>query len=191
MSGEVDARGLPCPQPVINTKKALEEIKEGTLTVLVDSAESRENVRRFAQSQGCRVEITERDGAFCLVITKEGTGQTRSEKVKDVFFITSDQLGTGDKGFGEKLMINFINTLGEAASRPARVIFANSGVRLTTEGSGVLQTLQRLEQEGVEITSCGSCLEFYHLADKLRVGIVTNSYEVVESLISAEKVIKL
>jgi selenium metabolism protein YedF len=191
MSGEVDARGLPCPQPVINTKKALEEIEEGTLTVLVDSAESRENVRRFAQSQGCQVEITERDGAFCLAITKKGTGRTSSKKVNDVFFITSDQLGTGDKGFGEKLMINFINTMGEAASRPAKVIFANSGVRLTTEGSGVLETLRRLEQGGVEITSCGSCLEFYHLADKLRVGMVTNSYEVVETLISAVKVITL
>jgi selenium metabolism protein YedF len=191
MPVEIDARGLPCPQPVINTKKALEEIEEGTLTVLVDSAESRENVRRFAQSQGCQIEITERDGAFCLEITKKGAGQTGSEKVSDVFFITSDQLGTGDKSFGENLMTNFINTLGEAASRPAGVIFANSGVRLTTEGSGVLETLRRLEQEGVEITSCGSCLEFYHLADKLRVGTVTNSYEVVETLISAEKVIKL
>jgi selenium metabolism protein YedF len=191
MSGEVDARGLPCPQPVINTKKALEEIEEGTLTVLVDSAESRENVRRFAQSQGCRIEITERDGVFYLAITKKGTGRTASKKVNDVFFITSDQLGTGDKGFGEKLMINFINTMGEAASRPAKVIFANSGVRLTTEGSGVLETLRRLEQGGVEITSCGSCLEFYHLADKLRVGMVTNSYEVVETLISAVKVITL
>jgi len=191
MSVEVDARGLPCPQPVINTKKALEEIEEGTITVLVDSAESRENVRRFAQSQGCQVEITERDGAFCLAIAKEGTGQTKSEKVNDVFFITSDQLGTGDKGFGEKLIISFINTLGEAASRPARVIFANSGVRLTTEGSEVLETLRRLEQEGVQILSCGSCLEFYHLADKLRVGIVTNSYEVVDSLLSAGKVIKI
>jgi selenium metabolism protein YedF len=191
MPVEVDARGLPCPQPVINTKKALEEIEEGTLTVLVDSVESRENVRRFAQSQGCQIEITERDGTFCLEITKKGAGQTGSVKVNDVFFITSDQLGTGDKGFGENLMTNFINTLGEAASRPARVIFANSGVRLTTEGSEVLETLRRLEQEGVEIASCGSCLEFYHLADKLRVGMVTNSYEVVETLISAEKVIKL
>ncbi len=191
MSGEVDARGLPCPQPVINTKKALEEIEEGTITVLVDSAESRENVQRFAQSQGCRVEITERDGAFCLAITKKGTGRTASKKVSDVFFITSDQLGTGDKGFGEKLMINFINTLGEAASRPAGLIFANSGVRLTTEGSGVLETLRKLELEGVEIKSCGSCLEFYHLTNELRVGTVTNSYEVVETLISAEKVIKI
>ena len=188
---EVDAKGLPCPQPVINTKKALEGIEEGTVAVLVDSAESCENVRRFAQSQGCQVEITERDGAFCLAITKEYPGQAEKKQIGDVVLITGTQLGTGDDGFGESLMISFINTLGEAASRPARLIFVNSGVRLTTEGSGVLETLRRLEQEGVQIWSCGTCLDFYHLADKLRVGIVTNSYEVVDSLLSAGKVIKI
>ncbi len=191
MAREVDARGLPCPQPVINTKKALEEIEEGTVTVLVDSAESRENVRRFAQSQGCQVEITERGGAFCLVITKEYSGQAEQRKTTDVILITGEQLGTGDERFGEGLMISFINNLGEVASRPDKIIFANSGVRLTTQGSEVLETLQRLEQEGVQILSCGTCLEHYHLNDKLRVGIVTNSYEVVDSLLSAGKVIKI
>lgn len=191
MAREVDARGLPCPQPVINTKKALEEIEEGTVTVLVDSAESRENVRRFAQSQGCQVEITERYGAFCLAITKEYSGQAEQGKTTDVILITGEQLGTGDERFGEGLMTSFINNLGEVASRPDKIIFANSGVRLTTQGSEVLETLQRLEQEGVQILSCGTCLEHYHLNDKLRVGIVTNSYEVVDSLLSAGKVIKI
>lgn len=191
MAREVDARGLPCPQPVINTKKALEEIEEGTITVLVDSAESRENVRRFAQSQGCQIEVSERDGAFYLAITKGYSKQAEQKKITDVILITSEQLGTGDEKFGEGLMISFIKTLGEADSRPARIIFANSGVRLATEGSEVLETLQRLEQEGVQILSCGTCLEFYNLADKLRVGIVTNSYEVVDSLLSAGKVIKI
>jgi selenium metabolism protein YedF len=191
MAREVDARGLPCPQPVIKAKKALEEIKEGTVTVLVNSAESRENVRRFAQSQGCQIEITERDGDFCLAITKEYLGKAENKQTGDVVFITSTQLGTGDERFGEGLMKSFINTLGEAAYRPAKLIFANSGVRLTTEGSEVLEVLQRLEQEGIQISSCGTCLEFYHLTDKLRVGIVTNSYEVVDSLLSAEKVIKI
>jgi tRNA 2-thiouridine synthesizing protein A len=191
MTREVDARGLPCPQPVINTKRALEEIEAGTITVLVDSAASRENVRRFAQSQGCQVEITERDGAFCLTIVKGGQGQPKREKVTDVFFITGEQLGTGDKEFGERLMIGFINNLGEATSRPHKIIFANSGVKLAAEGSEALVTLQRLEQEGVEILSCGSCLEYYGLTDKLKVGIVTNSYEVVETLLSAGKVIKI
>jgi len=191
MAREVDARGLPCPQPVINTKKALEEIEAGAVTVLVDSAESRENVRRFAQSQRCQVEVTERDGAFCMVITKKYPGKVEEKQSGDVVLITGTQLGTGDEGFGERLMISFINPLGEAASRPARVIFVNSGIRLTAEGSEVLETLQRLEQEGVQILSCGACLDYYHLNDKLRVGIVTNSYEVVDTLLSAGKVLKI
>jgi selenium metabolism protein YedF len=191
MAREVDARGLPCPQPVINTKKALEEIEEGTVTVLVDSTESRENVRRFAQSQGCQVEITERDGTFCLTIAKGRSEQAELRKITDVILITGEELGTGDEGFGQKLMVSFINTLGEATTRPDKIIFANSGVRLTTQGSEVLETLQRLEQEGVQILSCGTCLEHYHLNDKLRVGVVTNSYEVVDSLLSAGKVIRI
>jgi selenium metabolism protein YedF len=191
MAREVDARGLPCPQPVINTKKALEEIEEGTITVLVDNAESRENVRRFAQSQGCKLDIAERDGAFCLTITKEYSGQAEQKKTSDVVLITGEQLGTGDERLGERLMIGFINNLGEVASKPGKIIFANSGVKLTTEGSEALETLQRLEQEGVQILCCGTCLEFYHVADKLQVGMVTNSYEVVDSLLSAGKVIKI
>ena len=188
MAREVDARGLSCPQPVINTKQALEEIEEGTITVLVDSAESRENVRRFAQSQGCQVEITEQDGAYCLAITK-GTPVKSSGRSGDVILITGDQLGTGDERFSQRLMLGFVKSLGEAASRPAKIIFANSGVRLTTEGSEVLETLQRLEKDGVQILSCGACLEHYHLTDKLRAGIATNAYEIMDSLFSAGKVI--
>ena len=191
MAGEVDARGLSCPQPVINAKKALEEIEEGIVTVLVDSAESGENVRRFAQSQGCQVEITERDGAFCLSITKEYHGKAEKKQSGEVILITSIQLGTGDESFGESLMLGFINNLGEVAARPEKIIFINSGVRLTTEGSGVLETLRRLEHEGVQILSCGACLEYYRLSGKLMVGIVTNSYEVVNSLFMADKVIKI
>jgi len=188
MAREVDARGLSCPQPVINTKQALGEIKEGTITVLVDSAESRENVRRFAQSQGCQVEITEQGGAFCLAITK-GTPVKSSERSGDVILITGDQLGTGDERFSQRLMLGFVKSLGEAASRPAKIIFVNSGVRLTTEGSEVLETLQRLDKDGVQILSCGACLEHYHLTDKVRAGVVTNAYEIMDSLCSAGKVI--
>ena len=101
MAVEIDARGLPCPQPVISTKKALEEIEEGTVTVLVDSAESCENVRRFAQSQGYHVRITEQDMAFCLAITKEYPGQAEKKQSGDVVLITGSQLGTGDDRFGE------------------------------------------------------------------------------------------
>ena len=191
MAKEIDCRGLSCPQPVINTKKALEEIEQGAITVLVDSAESRENVRRFGQSQGCQVEVNERDGVFYLDITKEIHSQAEQKRNNGVFLVTGDQLGTGDKEFGEKLMIGFLKTLSEVDSRPDKLIFTNSGVRLAIEGSEVLEALQRLEKEGVQILSCGTCLEYYQLKDKLRVGMVTNVYEVVDSLLAASKVVKI
>lgn len=186
----IDARGLPCPQPVINTKNALEAIEKGTVTVLVDSAESRENVRRFAQSQGYRVEVTEQGAASRLAITKQTPGQAGDKRKGAVIFITGDRLGTGDEKFGESLMNGLINNLAEVTTRPEKVIFVNSGVRLTT-GSGVLETLKKLEGEGVQIWSCGACLEYYHLTERLKVGAVTNMYEVVDSLLTADKVIKL
>ncbi len=188
---EVDARGLPCPRPVINTKKALEQIGEGQITVLVDSPESRENVRRFAQSQGCQVEVTERDGVFHLVIVKGQPTQAETKKSSDVVLITGDRLGTGAKRLGEILMKAFLNTLWDAEPKPAKLLFINDGVRLTTEGSEVLETLHLLEKEGVQIFSCGTCLEYYHLKENLRVGLVTNMYDTVDSLLSAGKVIKV
>ena len=132
---EVDVRGLPCPRPVVETKKALERIEEGRVIVLVDNSESRQNVERFAQSQGCTVSISERDGGYCLDI--------------------------------------------------------NDGVKLTTEGSEVLDALQLLEKKGVELFSCGTCLENYQLKEKLEVGLVTNMYDTVVSLLCAGKVIKI
>jgi selenium metabolism protein YedF len=191
MSTVVDARGLPCPQPVIKTKKALQEIEKGTITVLVDRSEASENVQRFAQSQGCQVKVTEKDGVFHLDITKGQPAQTEAPKTSDVVFITSDRLGTGDERLGEILMKAFLNTLWDNEPKPAKMMFINDGVRLTTEGSEVLDTLKLLEKDGVQIFSCGTCLEYYKLKDDLRVGQVTNMYETVHSLMDASKVIKI
>ena len=200
MVREVDARGLPCPRPVINTKKALEEIEAGKITVLVDSNESRQNVQRFAQSQGCQVEVREKDGIFYLDIVKgqpvqiettTGSSQVESRKNGDVVLITSEVLGTGDRRLGEILMKAFLNTLWDAETKPAKILFLNDGVRLTTEGSEVLETLHLLEKEGVQIFSCGTCLEYYQLKEELKVGLVTNMYDTVDSLLSASKVIKI
>lgn len=191
MATVIDAQGLPCPQPVIKTKKALQEINDGTITVLVDRPEARDNVQRFAESQGCQVKVTEKDGVFHLDITKGQLAQAEAKKSSDVVFITTDRLGTGDERLGEILMKAFLNTLWDNEPKPAKLIFINSGVRLTTEGSDVLDTLKLLEKEGVQIFSCGTCLEYYKLKDDLRVGQVTNMYEIVHSLMDAGKVIKI
>ena len=189
---ELDARGLNCPIPVVRTKKALEGMEKGDLTVLIERPDGCQNVQRFAESQGCKVTVDEKDGLFYIHIHKEKTEQSDSPKQsRDVVFITTDRLGTGDQRLGEILMKAFLNTLWDAELKPAKLLFLNDGVRLTTEGSEVLDSLRLLEEAGVEIFSCGTCLEYYQLKDELKVGLVTNMYDTVDSLLSAGKVIKI
>ena len=187
----VDARGLACPQPVINAKKALDEIKEGTIIVIVDNVAARDNVRRFAESQGCTVKIEEKDGDYHLDIVKELIGEIESqskEAKKDdniVVYINSDMMGAGDEKLGRILMKAFFKTLAE----PKRLIFVNSGVKLTSEGSEVIEEIRELEKRGVEVLSCGTCMDFYGLKEKMQVGIISNMYDIVNSLMDANKVI--
>ena len=192
MNIEVDARGLPCPRPVIETKKALDGMETGTVIILVDNPESRDNVARFAGSRGCRVEVQEDKGVFRLTLVKDSFTEDHKEKESTiVVLITSDVFGIGDKRLGEILMKAFLNTLWDAETRPAKLLFMNSAVNLTTEGSEVLETLRLLEKEGVQVFSCGTCLEYYKLKEKLSVGSVTNMYDTVDALLSADKVINL
>jgi selenium metabolism protein YedF len=188
---EIDARGLPCPQPVIKTKKALEAIESGQVTVLVDSPESRENVRRFAQSQGCQVTVREEGGVVFMDITKGISCQVVPQQSGDVILITNNRLGSGDARLGEILMKAFLNTLWDYTPKPAKLLFINNGVRLTIEGSEMLETLKLLEKEGVQVFSCGTCLEYYNLKEQLRVGVVCDMYTTVDALLSAAKVIKV
>jgi selenium metabolism protein YedF len=176
----------------VRTKKALEGIEEGELTVLIERPDGCQNVQRFAESQGCKVDVEEKEGLFYIHIRKEKSAQSASpEQSRDVVFITTDRLGTGDRQLGEILMKAFLNTLWDASPKPSRILFLNDGVRLTTEGSEVLDSLRLLEEAGVEIFSCGTCLEYYQLKDKLKVGLTTNMYDTVDSLLSASKVIKV
>ena len=187
----VDARNLPCPEPVVMTKKALEKSTDGKLTVILNSPESNQNVQRFARSQGCQVKVAEKDGVFTLEIDKIQTVEENSAAVQTVMLIASDQLGVGDEALGQLLITSFINTLPEAKNKPAKILFINRGVMLTIEGSRVLETLQQLEAAGVQIFSCGTCLNHYQLKEKLKVGKVTNMYDTVDSLLAAEKVVRI
>ena len=192
MVEEIDVRGLGCPIPVVRTKKALESIDEGELTVLIERPDGCENVKRFAESQGCKVDVEEKDNLFYIHIHKEKTAQSSLPKQsRDVVFITTERLGTGDPQLGDILMKAFLNTLWDAEPKPSKILFLNDAVRLTTEGSEVLDSLKLLEEAGVEIFSCGTCLEYYQLKDKLKVGQITNMYDTVDSLLSAGKVIKI
>ncbi len=188
----VDARGLPCPRPVLMTKEALDGIEEGVVEVLVDSVASKENVRRFAQRCGCTVEVQEEEGFFRLKIVKGfvcelPSQDTGGETGGKVVLVLSDSMGD-ERELGRMLMRAFLSTLKEASRRPKKLLFVNRGVFLTTEGSPVIDVLRELEGMGVEIYSCGTCLDYFDLKDKLLVGAVTNMYDTVETLLSEEVV---
>ncbi len=197
----VNCRGLACPQPVLETKKALAEAEE--LIVLVDNPAAKENVRRFAESQGCAVEVKEERGQFTLKISKQKKeqesvsewkiteNQEAVSKTGLVLFIDTDTMGRGSEELGRILMRTFLQTLEQSEVQPQKIILLNSGVKLACAGSEVLEDLQELGAKGVEILACGTCLDFFGLKKDLSAGRVSNMYEIIKSLDQAQKVIKV
>lgn len=199
----VDNCGLACPEPVIRTKKALDSMAAGTLMSIVDNEIAKENVLRLANSMGLSATANKEDGVFRIEIIKsEGQG-TKSLPLDllscslpatgrhTTLLVKSDLFGQGDVALGQVLMKSFFHALNESSPLPREVFFVNSAVKLTCQGSAVLEKLQELEQKGVQIFSCGTCLDFYHLNDELAIGQVTNMFSIVESLTQADHAITI
>ena len=186
----IDARGLACPQPVVLTKKGLEDSDQ--LTTIVDNSAAVENVTKLAKSKGCTVQVEEKEGDYYLHISKSCCDVLASneEQEKAVVLITSNLFGQGEEELGKTLMKSFLYALTQVENIK-QMIFMNSGVFLTTEGSEVIESLKAMEESGVEILSCGTCLDYYGLKDKLAVGEVTNMYTAVEAITSASRAVTL
>jgi selenium metabolism protein YedF len=191
MAITVDARGLACPHPVVLTKKALEEADE--VTTIVDNETAKENVSRLAASQGCQVSIEEKEEGIYLHLAKTATKLEESLATPvsgpTLLLIASNGLGRGDEELGDVLMRSFIHTLGEVTPKPNRIIFINSGVKLVTKGAEVIDDLHALEDQGVEVLACGTCLGYYNLKEAVEVGQVSNMYDIASALLQAGKVI--
>jgi selenium metabolism protein YedF len=189
---EIDARGLLCPQPVILTKKALEEILEGEIVAIVDNITAKENVSRLASNLNYEYEVSEGQGCHYIKIRKAAAAEKPEEKEDSiVVVITSDKLGQGAEELGKVLIKSYTYALTETKPLPKAVVFLNSGVKLTAEGSEVLENIKKLEGSGVEIISCGTCLDYYQLKEKLQVGIVGNMYSIIEKMNASGKVINI
>jgi len=200
MNKEIDMRGKQCPVPVIQTKKALESVKGGSIITIVDNDVAKENISKLAKSMNLTAEIKEAKGDFYIEIYKKGDIQiseglefpSKSPQNEDlVILITKDTLGEGNRELGEVLMKGYLYTLTEASKTPKRLMFLNAGVRLTVEGSAVIDHLRNLEEKGVEILSCGACLDYYKLKNQLMVGGIGNMYDIVEKSNAAQKTITL
>jgi selenium metabolism protein YedF len=192
----VDARGLACPQPVINTRKALSETDQ--VTVIVDNATARENVQRMAESRGYDVSVQEQSDGIYLYVSPSGQPLLEAAPAVEatlpvtgptVLLIASSTFGRGPEELGNILMRGLLHTLNEVEPRPDKLIFVNTGVQLVVAGSPVLEDLQMLAQQGVEILACGTCLGYFDLKEKVAIGTVSNMYDIAAALLGAGKVI--
>jgi len=201
MVKEIDCKGLACPGPVLRTKDVLENSRPDVIKVIVDNEASKQNVKRFLESQNYKVNI-ETDDSLFYVIGSDETGsagqseerpapEPRVETKKIVVMIGTDRMGYGDDELGKKLMLNFLATLKEMGDDLWRLILVNNGVKLTIEGADALPTLKELADNGVYILVCGTCLTYFGLLDKKQVGETTNMLDVVTSLQLADKVINI
>ena len=193
---KVDARNLACPKPVLLTKEAISDEAVDAIEVLVDNLAALENVKRFATNFGFEIVKVETVGKDFHIFAKraESTVDDSSFDVNEypcpvpqpkqgkTIFFNSEFLGVGADELGALLMKAFIFTLNEVNNLPARLIFMNSGVKLCVEGAITLENLQQLEAKGVDFLVCGTCLDFYKLTDKLRVGKISNMYDIAEYL---------
>ena len=203
MEKTIDCKGMACPLPVVNAKKASEELHAGdVLTVLVDNEIAVQNLTRFAEHKGFGVSAEKKsDKEYAVIMTVFGAAgeETREEEIACVMdsrrkgmlvVLSANVMGTGDPKLGTSLMKAFVFALTKQDQLPDTILCYNSGAYLTCEGADTLEDLKLLEGEGVTILTCGTCLDFYGLKEKLAVGGVTNMYDIVERMENAAQIIK-
>ena len=198
----IDCRGLACPLPVVNAKKAAEAMNPGdVLTVLVDNEIAVQNLSRFAEHKGFGVSADKKDEKeYAVIMSISGeAAESKEEEVACVMdsrrkgmlvVLSGNVMGNGDAKLGTSLMKAFVFALTKQDQLPDTILCYNSGAYLTCEGADTLEDLKLLESEGVTILTCGTCLDFYGLKEKLAVGGVTNMYDIVERMENAAQIIK-
>ena len=198
----IDCRGQACPLPVVNAKKAAEALSAGdVLTVQVDNEIAVQNLTRFAEHKGFGVSADKKaEKEYAVIMTVSGGAAAEKEEEvvcavdarrKGMLVVLSGNvMGTGDAKLGTSLMKAFVFALTKQDQLPDTILCYNTGAYLTCEGADTLEDLKLLESEGVTILTCGTCLDFYGLKEKLAVGGVTNMYDIVERMEKAAQIIK-
>ncbi len=206
----LDLRGLMCPEPVLRTKKILDQNPGIAVEVLVDSQISVMNLTRLANSLGMSLHSTQNESGYAVVIASKN--DSRSDPVHNyelpqqiagakrasdlskasstsVVFISKDTFGEGDRDFSVNLLNVFLQTILQAGHRPQAILLANTGVRLMDPDFSVRKVLDDFQEAGVEVLACGLCVEFYGLKEKIKPEQITNMYSISEYLFSADRII--
>lgn len=201
MKYEVDALGRQCPIPVVMAKEAVEKAAAGDeVHVYVDNETAVSNLSRLAGAKGCTFvseKLSEKKyhvrmgcgGNAVFSVQEEQAAETEFRK-GCVAVISSDRMGEGDDALGKILIKGFLYALSQLEKLPETILFYNGGAKLTSEGSECLEDLKNMEAEGTEILTCGTCLKFYGLEEKLKVGKVTDMYTITEKMAGAVKTIR-
>lgn len=198
---KVDALGDACPLPVVKAKKAISELHgTGQVEVLVDNEIAVQNLTKMAQQKGYqysaeKLEERKYRVLFTLGEVESAPAEQAPVCVPDartdtVIAISAAVMGEGSEELGKTLLKAFVFALTQQDKLPKTILFYNGGAALTCEGSAMLEDLKALEAQGVEILTCGTCLNFYGLTEKLAVGSVTNMYTIAEKLTQAGNVVK-
>ena len=205
---KVDAMGDACPIPVVKTKNAIKELGgAGQVEVLVDNEIAVQNLTKMANQKGYAVQSEKRDEQqYRVVMTIGEAGETsldeKEEQMQEAqscipdsrqnktVVISSGTMGSGSDELGAILMKGFLYALTQQDILPKTILFYNGGASFTFEGSPALVDLKQLEAQGVEILTCGTCLDYYGLSEKLQVGDVTNMYVIAEKMMEAGSVIR-
>ena len=193
----IDARGYPCPQPVVMSLEAYNKAKPGAeLTTLVDTPVQAENVRRAIEKVGGTGIVTEVDDHYEINITKNSPCECATIETAimkpgkpHVIYISSDKMGTGPDELGGILIKAFINTIRDIKPLPSHIIFVNTGVLITSAEGPIIDSLKELESMDVTILNCGTCLNFFARSDELQVGIISNMFDILDALTNASRVV--
>ena len=202
---KVNAIGDACPIPVVKTKNAIRELGgSGVVEVSVDNEIAVQNLLKMAKQKEYEASFEEKSNTEYIVTVNVNGGEAseakpvtkttvKSDEIKlkeTIVVIDSGKMGDGDEEFSKTLLKGFIYALSSQDIPPAKILFYNTGVRITTEGSASIEDLKVLENAGAKIYSCGACLNNYGLTEKLLVGEVTNMYDIVSYLMEADLVIR-
>lgn len=200
MTNELDCRGLQCPEPVARCRDLLRAGKPETTRVLVDNQAALENVGRFLKRQGYEIRASRlSDNEWEIIAAKTGAAveeqavalaSAAPDNAKSLILITTETLGRGDDSLGARLMETFLGSLPEMGDQLWRVVLLNGGVKLAAKAGATLDHLKKLDEAGVGILVCGTCLNHYGLLEQKQVGETTNMMDIVTSLALADKVIR-
>ena len=199
----LDCRGLSCPQPVIAVKDAL-EAGNRLLEVVVDNEAAKDTITRFAQDRNCTVTGSGPENGCWTLVLKAGRVCRRKQAGPEnyscaspastesgglVYVISSASMGQGSDDLGWALLHTYVQTIHKITPLPEKILLYNEGVKLVAEESGALKALEQLQEQGVEVLACGTCLNFYELTSALKVGRITDMYEIMSTVNTAAKVV--